>query len=34
MALMSFPLLLLYGASIFLVRIVERMRAKDQPSPA
>lgn len=28
MALMAIPLLLLYGASIFLVRIVERMRAK------
>ena len=31
MAMMSFPLLLLYGASYFLVRIVERMRAKPKP---
>ncbi len=32
MALMSIPLLLLYAASIFLVRIVERMKAKSLPA--
>lgn len=32
MAMMSIPLLLLYGLSIFLVRIVERMKAKPKPA--
>jgi sec-independent protein translocase protein TatC len=32
MALMTFPLLLLYGLSIFLVKLIERMKA--QPKPA
>jgi len=34
MALMSFPLLLLYGASIYLVKFVERMKARDREQPA
>jgi sec-independent protein translocase protein TatC len=32
MALMSIPLLILYAGSIFLVRIVERIRAKQKPA--
>jgi sec-independent protein translocase protein TatC len=34
MALMSIPLLLLYFGSIFLVKIVERIKANDKPKPA
>lgn len=33
MALMTIPLLLLYFGSIFLVRMVERIKAKDRPKP-
>jgi sec-independent protein translocase protein TatC len=33
MALMSFPLLLLYFSSIFLVKIVEKMKQRSEPGP-
>src|SRR5262249_21129474 len=32
MALMSIPLLILYGGSIFLVMLIERIKAKDKKS--
>lgn len=34
MALMAIPLLMLYGLSIFLVQLVEKMRGQNHPSPA